>query len=139
VFLAHTVDAWEFQEEQFFQVAGGGGTVTSSVLRLAKDVFEKKFDPSRYNAYLFYASDGENASEDREAASGLLEELAGKINYTGYVQTDGSAYRPSETQMIELFRALHDKGLPAGAARLASVDDVWNAIREFFQDEAAAA
>jgi uncharacterized sporulation protein YeaH/YhbH (DUF444 family) len=136
VFLAHTVDAWEFQEEQFFQVAGGGGTVASSVLRLSKDMLEKRFDPSRYNAYLFYASDGENASEDREAAGALLEELAGKINFTGYVQTDGSAYRPSETQMIELFRALQDKGLAAASARLASMDDVWNAIREFFSEEA---
>jgi uncharacterized sporulation protein YeaH/YhbH (DUF444 family) len=106
------------------------------VLRLAKDMLEKRFDPSRYNAYLFYASDGENASEDREAAGALLEELAGKINFTGYVQTDGSAYRPSETQMIELFRALQDKGLAAASARLASMDDVWNAIREFFSEEA---
>ncbi len=128
VFLAHTVDAWEFQEEQFFQVAGGGGTVTSN-----------RYDPSRYNGYLFYASDGENASEDREAAGGLLANLAGKLNYTGYVQTDGSAYRPSETQMIELFRAIQQKGLAAGAARLASLDDVWNAIREFFREQAAAA
>ena len=138
VFLAHTVDAWEFQEDQFFQVAGGGGTVASSVLRLALDVLEKRYDPSRYNAYLFYASDGENASEDREAAGGLLTNLAGKLNYTGYVQTDGSAYRPSETQMIELFRLLSQKGLAAGAARLASIDDVWNAIREFFREQAAA-
>jgi uncharacterized sporulation protein YeaH/YhbH (DUF444 family) len=139
VFLAHTVDAWEFQEEQFFQVAGGGGTVTSSVLKLALEVLEQRYDPSRYNGYLFYASDGENASEDREAASELLANLAGKLNYTGYVQTDGSAYRPSETQMIELFRALQQKGLAAGAARLASMDDVWNAIREFFREQAAAA
>jgi hypothetical protein len=38
-----------------------------------------------------------------------------------------------------LFRAARDKGLAAGAARLASMDDVWNAIREFFRDEEAAA
>jgi hypothetical protein len=139
VFVAHTVDAWEFPEEQFFQVSGDGGTHASSAFRLCSEILNSRYDPARYNAYLFYASDGENASEDREAAGALLEELAGRINYTGYVQTDGSAYRPSETQMIELFRALHDKGLAAGSARLASMDDVWNAIREFFKDEAAAA
>jgi hypothetical protein len=122
------VEAWEFQEEQFFQVAGGGGTVASSVLRLAKDMLEKRFDPSRYNAYLFLCVGRRKRVEDREAAGALLEELAGKINFTGYVQTDGSAYRPSETQMIELFRALQDKGLAAASARLASMDDVWNAI-----------
>ena len=51
----------------------------------------------------------------------------------------GSAYRPSETQMIELFRAIREKGLAAGAARLASMDDVWNAIREFFREQAETA
>jgi len=30
VFLAHAVEAWEFSEEQFFQVSGDGGTVASS-------------------------------------------------------------------------------------------------------------
>ncbi|HEX5611597.1 MAG TPA: DUF444 family protein [Burkholderiales bacterium] len=136
VFVAHTVDAWEFPEEQFFQVAGGGGTVASSAFRLAEKVFEERYDPSRYNGYLFYASDGENASEDREAAGSTLAELAGKLNYAGYVQTDGTSYRPSETQMIELFSDLEHKGLPVGAARLASMDDVWNAIRTFFRDQA---
>jgi len=136
VFVAHTVEAWEFPEEQFFQVAGGGGTVASSAFRLAAEVFEQRYDPSRYNGYLFYASDGENASEDREAAASTLGDLAGKLNYAGYVQTDGTSYRPSETQMIELFGGLQQKGLPVGAARLASMDDVWTAIRAFFRDQA---
>lgn len=136
VFVAHTVDAWEFPEEQFFQVAGGGGTVASSAFKLATEVFEQRYDPSRYNGYLFYASDGENASEDREAAGSVLAELAGKLNYAGYVQTDGTSYRPSETQMIEIFGELQQKSLPVGAARLASMEDVWNAIRAFFRDQA---
>jgi uncharacterized sporulation protein YeaH/YhbH (DUF444 family) len=140
VFLAHAVEAWEFQEEQFFRVSGGGGTAASSAFRLAAEVLEKRFDPSRYNGYLFYASDGENASEDRQAAAASLEEIARELNYAGYVETDGgSAFRPRETQVAELFAELKGKGLPAGSARLASLDDVWNAIRGFFRDQASEA
>lgn len=135
VFLAHAVNAWEFQEEQFFQVSGGGGTVASSAFRLAREQLEARFDPSRYNAYLFYASDGENAAEDRASAAALLAELAADMNYIGYVETDGSRFRPQATEMSEIFAELQEKGLPVGAARLASLEDVWGAIRLFFREE----
>ena len=74
-FVAHTVDAWEFPEEQFFQVSGDGGTYASSAFRLARRYWNA-LRPGQYNAYLFYASDGENASADREAAADALRELA---------------------------------------------------------------
>jgi hypothetical protein len=135
VFVAHAVDAWEFQEEQFFQVSGGGGTMASSAFRLARAQLDARFDPSRYNAYLFYASDGENAAEDRASAAELLADLAADMNYIGYVETDGSRFRPKATEMSEIFAALQEKGLPVGAARLASLEDVWGAIRLFFRDE----
>ena len=138
-FVAHAVEAWEFQEEQFFQVSGGGGTTASGAFRLARGLLEKRYDPSRYNAYLFYASDGENASEDRDSAAAELGGLAAELNFTGYVETGGSAFHPRETQMAEVFAGLKDKGLPVGAARLGSLEDVWNAIRAFFRDQAQAA
>jgi uncharacterized sporulation protein YeaH/YhbH (DUF444 family) len=138
MFLAHAVDAWEFQEEQFFQVSGGGGTTASSAFRLAREQLEARFDPSRYNAYLFYASDGENAAEDRAGAAEALGGLAGDLNYVGYVETGGSGYRPKETEMATLFGELQAKGLPVGSARLASLEDVWNAIRTFFRDQEVA-
>ena len=33
VFVAHTVEAWEFAEAEFFQVSGSGGTVASAAFR----------------------------------------------------------------------------------------------------------
>src|SRR3954468_14509118 len=69
VFLAHAAQAWEFDESQFFQASSSGGTVTSTVARLALDVMSSRYDPSRYNVYFFYASDGENTAEDRSAAA----------------------------------------------------------------------
>ena len=40
VFVAHTIDAWEFNEEEFFQVRGEGGTKTATGLNKALQVLE---------------------------------------------------------------------------------------------------
>jgi uncharacterized sporulation protein YeaH/YhbH (DUF444 family) len=138
VFLAHAAQAWEFEESQFFEASSSGGTVTSSVARLALDVMTSRYEPSRYNVYFFYASDGENAAEDRDEARSSLGEIAGLVNYAGYLETGGVAtFRPRDTQLAELFTELKSGGLPVGTSHLASQDDVWGAIREFFTEQSA--
>ena len=136
VFLAHTTEAWEFNEEQFFQVAGTGGTTASSVFALAGKLLKSRYDAARYNSYLFYASDGENNSGDQQEASKRLAEIAELVNYAGFVEVGTSGFRTGPTQIAELFEALIEGGFAAGAARLASEDDLWAAIRQFFQDQA---
>jgi uncharacterized sporulation protein YeaH/YhbH (DUF444 family) len=137
LFLAHAGEAWEFDESQFFQASSSGGTVTSSVAKLALEVMQKRFDPSRYNTYFFYASDGENAAEDREPSRMLLAELTKLVNYAGYVETGGVAtFRPRETQLAETFAELKAQGAPVGVSQLGSQDDIWRAIREFFKEQA---
>ena len=137
VFLAHAAQAWEFDESQFFQASSSGGTVSSSVARLALDVMASRYDPSRYNVYFFYASDGENAAEDREEASGTLAEIAALANYAGYVETGGVAtFRPRDTQLAEIFSELKSRELPVGVSHLNAQEDVWRAIRAFFTEQA---
>jgi len=137
-FLAHAAQAWEFDESQFFQASSSGGTVTSSVARLALDVMGTRYDPGRYNVYFFYASDGENAAEDRDEARGTLADIARQVNYAGYVETGGVAtFRPRDTQLAEIFGEIKAAGMPVGTSHLASQDDVWNAIRAFFTEQAA--
>ena len=137
LFLAHAAEAWEFDESQFFQASSSGGTVTSGVAQLALEKMQTRFDPSRYNTYFFYASDGENAAEDRDESRALLGEIAGQVNYAGYVETGGIAtFRPRETQLAEVFAELKAGGAPVGTSHLGSQDDVWTAIRAFFTEEA---
>jgi sporulation protein YhbH len=137
VFLAHAGEAWEFEENQFFQASSSGGTVSSCVFNLALDVMKTRYDPSRYNVYFFYASDGENAAEDRASSMASLGKLAEQVNYAGYVETGGLAtFRPRETQLAEIFADMKAHGRPVGMSQLGSQDDVWRAIREFFREEA---
>ena len=136
-FIAHTTRAWEFSEAEFFQVNGMGGTMASTAFRLSRELLQEHYAPGRYNAYLFYASDGENFSEDRAAASLGLGELAALLNYMGYVETLPGVPRSLETEMHSLCAEQERRGLPLHSSILSKPDDVWAAIRTFFQHEAA--
>jgi uncharacterized sporulation protein YeaH/YhbH (DUF444 family) len=138
-FIAHAAEAWEFEESQFFQASSSGGTVSSCAFELAGELMRGRYDAGRYNQYLFYASDGENAAEDRSRSAAALRALGETLNYAGYVETGGVAtFRPRETQLAELFREMQAQGLPVGMAALGAQDDVWRAIREFFSAPAQA-
>lgn len=136
-FIAHTTRAWEFSEAEFFQVNGMGGTMASTAFRLSRELLQEHYAPGRYNAYLFYASDGENFSEDRGATSLALGELAALLNYMGYVETVPGVPRSLETEMHSLFAEQERRGLPLHSSILSRNDDIWAAIRTFFQHEAA--
>jgi hypothetical protein len=139
VFLAHAAQAWEFEESQFFQASSSGGTVTSSVGRLALEVMKTRYDPGRYNVYFFYASDGENAAEDRDEARASVREIAQQVNYAGYLETGGVAtFRPRDTQLAEMFAELKGRELPVGVSHLNAQEDAWRAIRAFLTEQAPA-
>ncbi|MDF3036593.1 MAG: hypothetical protein K0S28_1867, partial [Paucimonas sp.] len=131
-FIAHTTQAWEFAENEFFQVTGTGGTGASTAFRLARQMIETDYNPSNYNGYLFYASDGENFTEDRLAASESLGELTDMLNYIGYVETVPGTPRASETEMRMICAGLEKKDAAIGTCVLNAPEDVWKAIRQFF-------
>ncbi|QYF96165.1 DUF444 family protein [Massilia sp. PAMC28688] len=134
-FIAHTTHAWEFSEQEFFQVSGMGGTIASSAFRLVRELVHRELDPARDNIYMFYASDGENFTEDRAAATQLLGELAGVLNHIGYIETLPGSPRALETEMRRLCNDMERRGLPVSSSLLSSPDDVWRALRQFFSKE----
>jgi uncharacterized sporulation protein YeaH/YhbH (DUF444 family) len=137
-FIGHTVNAWEFSEAEFFQTSGTGGTMASSALKLSAELLQTRYDPARYNTYLFYASDGENATDDRDATTEALHKLAAELSYGGYVEI-----RPSgggiETEMANIVNAVRRNHPSIGYAPVSSQEDVWKALREFFVQQAGEA
>lgn len=133
-FLAHTAQAWEFAETEFFQVSGGGGTLASSAFRLVHSLLCEQYAAGDCNSYLFYASDGDNFTEDRSAAGAALGKLARMLNYLGYVETMPGLPRALSTEMRRLWQELERDGLPAANCVLAGDADIWRAIRQFFGD-----
>jgi len=138
VFVAHTVEAWEFAETEFFQVSGSGGTVASSVFRKISEIAAQRYDPSRFNIYVFYASDGANFRHDREAAQATLADLGEIVNYIGYVETASAAQQALSSETSMLFEQLEADIGVAGRYGLSTPESVWDAIRAFFSQQAHA-
>ena len=138
VFVAHTVEAWEFAEAEFFQVSGSGGTVASTAFRKVLEIATSRYDPGRFNSYVFYASDGANFHNDREAAQAALNELGAIANYVGYVETASVAQQPLQSETALLFEQLEAETHAAGRHALSSPESVWDAIRAFFTRRADA-
>ena len=138
VFIAHTMQAWQFEEEQFFQVRGEGGTRASGAFAMALDELRNHYSSAIYNSYLFYASDGENFPDDREASGQILNELGTLVNFLGYVEVSRRPHGGLNTEMGHLFKMLRTRGAPAGSYAIHNQDDIWPAIRAFFSEQAAA-
>ena len=139
VFVAHTTDAWEFNEADFFKVTGSGGTVASTGFAKVHELMQSRFNPASCNVYLFYASDGDNAADDRLLARSELEGIAKLARYAGYVEISAAAMRHSTSETFRLFEEIAAAGLPSGRFSIAGPDDVAAAVRHFFAADAQAA
>jgi uncharacterized sporulation protein YeaH/YhbH (DUF444 family) len=138
VFVAHTTEAWEFAEPDFFQVTGTGGTVASTGLNKVREIIDARFNPARHNIYLFYASDGDNSVGDHAEAHSALVDIANKACFSGYVEVASGLSRQLATETGRLFAEIASGGLPAASYVVNDFDDVWGAVRHFFTTEAHA-
>lgn len=136
VFVAHTTEAWEFNEEEFFKVSGSGGTVTSTGLEKVREIIAERYSPARYNIYLFYASDGDNYVDDRGPADAALRDLTESGNYCGYLEVSSGAQQNLATEVGRLFRDFADSGKPVGSFAIRELESIWDAVRHFFRHQA---
>jgi uncharacterized sporulation protein YeaH/YhbH (DUF444 family) len=138
VFVAHTTEAWEFTEPEFFQVSGTGGTVASTGFSKVHEIIDERYNPGRCNIYLFYASDGDNSVGDGSLAREMLKSIAEDACYTGYVEVSSGLSRQLATETGRLYAELAAAGFAAGSYALNDYDDVWGAVRHFFTAESKA-
>jgi sporulation protein YhbH len=125
VFLAHDVRAREVDEDTFFHRGASGGTVSSSVYRLALEVLSR-YPAAEYNAYAFHFTDGGNLTSDNPQALQAGEALAGRVNLFGYGEIHDTKRHPSP--LYEGFAVRpHTR-----AVVLRGREDVFRALVKFF-------
>lgn len=139
VFIAHTTQAWEFTEPEFFQVSGSGGTMASSGFGKISEIIAERFAAQQYNVYVYYASDGDNATSDAAAAREALAALVPETCFCGYVEVAAGLSRHLQTETGRLFGELAAAGAASESCALAEFDDVWGALRKFFSAQQDAA
>jgi uncharacterized sporulation protein YeaH/YhbH (DUF444 family) len=103
VYVWHDTVAAEVDEKRFYKYRYGGGTTCSSALKLISGMFDNRYDPSKWNIYLFYFTDGENWDGDNEV---FLETLKEKfhpraVNMNGIVQVMPWRYEGSLKHFLD--------------------------------------
>src|SRR6266705_1503352 len=72
VFIRHTDQAEEVDEETFFRSPATGGTLVSSALEAMRQIVVARYRPDDWNIYAAQASDGDNSYADGAATERLL-------------------------------------------------------------------
>jgi len=87
IFVRHTTEAQEVDENKFFYDRLSGGTEISSGLTLINEIIDSRFDISKTNIYVSQASDGENWDADNYNCFQLLKDkILPKVQYYAYIE-----------------------------------------------------
>jgi uncharacterized protein len=146
VFVRHTHEAEEVDEETFFFSRETGGTVISSALVKMLEIIKDRYPVSDWNIYAAQASDGENLPYDGPKCRRLLdEEIMPKCQYYAYVEIlderEASIFN-DPTNGAAQWRALRgiDEHWPNFAMkRIANRGDIYPVFRELFARQGATA
>ena len=87
VFIRHTHEAQEVDEQTFFYSTQSGGTVVSTALEEMRRIIEERYPSREWNIYAAQASDGDNVASDSERCISLLNERLMRLcQYFAYVE-----------------------------------------------------
>lgn len=140
VFLAHTTEAREVDEEQFFGRVESGGTKVSSVFEAVEDIQRDRYPADDWNIYVLHVSDGDNFTFDNQRALELIRRLTEFCSLVGYLEVDPgsssshklSKYYEEEAADLDGFVSAHatdDRALWPALRKFFAADDVEAAIR----------
>lgn len=97
VFIRHTSEAREVDEETFFNSRETGGTVVSTALAEMRRIVDERYPIDTWNIYAAQASDGDNYAGDSHTCLQLLsQEILPICQYFAYVEV----YDPRQAEIF---------------------------------------
>jgi uncharacterized protein len=133
VFIRHTDQAQEVDEDTFFNGTQAGSTKVLSALAKMHEIIDSRYPASRYNIFGAQASDGDSFGEDStESSMFLLSQLLPASRYFVYAEVGEAAARESSS----LWTAY--RGVESDHFNMATVtarDEVYPALAKLFQKE----
>tara|TARA_B100000674_G_scaffold237434_1_gene195059 strand:- start:169 stop:1341 length:1173 start_codon:yes stop_codon:yes gene_type:complete len=130
VFVAHTTEAKEVNEDDFFQRGSSGGTFISSGLEKSLEIINERYNPSSWNLYAFHGSDGENWVEDNNKAKIAMQKLIDVCQLAGYIQIVPDGDKVYGKEMAEVFSPLVTDNFKV--LKLGKKEDVWPQFSKLF-------
>jgi len=140
VFIRHTHEAQEVDEDTFFHSPETGGTVVSTALEEMRRVIAARYAPDSWNIYAAQASDGDNTSSDNELTVDLLARyLLPVCQYYAYLEVgrDGDHFPPGfmrrESDLWQVYQQLVESGAPMAMRKVTHRREIYPVFRELFQ------
>ncbi|MQW90299.1 YeaH/YhbH family protein [Sinorhizobium saheli] len=139
VFIRHTDEAGEVDENTFFYSKQSGGTVVSTALEEMLRVIQERYPAHEWNIYAAQASDGENISGDSERCASLLnDDLMRLCQYYAYVEiidereTEIFGTTDNGTSLWRAYRTVDGEWPNFQMTRIAKPADIYPVFRKLF-------
>jgi uncharacterized sporulation protein YeaH/YhbH (DUF444 family) len=145
VFIRHTHDAHEVDEQEFFYSRQSGGTIVSTALEKMLEIQRERYVTADWNIYAAQASDGYTQSGDaRHCVEILNEQIMPLCQYYAYIEIlderemEVFANEDSGAELWRAYRAAASLWPNFATKRIARPADIFPVFRELFKKSEAA-
>ena len=146
VFIRHTHQAQEVDEDTFFHSPETGGTVVSTALEEMRRVVAERYSPDAWNIYAAQASDGDNTASDNERTADLLVNvILPACQYYAYLEVgrDSEHFPPGfirrDSDLWQTYTEICRAGAPMAMRKVSHRRDIYPVFRELFARKQAPA
>jgi sporulation protein YhbH len=133
VFIAHTTEAREVTEHEFFNRVESGGTKVSSAFEAVTQIQHDRYPADDWNVYVLHVSDGDNFTADNQRTLELVRELTRVCSLVGYLEVRPGGGGPYKLSSFYKKEAQDLDGFVF--AQAADDRELWPALRKFFAKE----
>ena len=135
VFVRHTDNAEEVDEERFFHDRKTGGTVVLSALTLMSEIVKERFPTGEWNVYGAQASDGDAFGVDPERSRAFLEsDLLPVVRHFAYIEVSdrsgGGLSRAHRSTLGSAYARIEDERF--AMREVSERRDIYPVFRELF-------
>jgi uncharacterized sporulation protein YeaH/YhbH (DUF444 family) len=133
VFIRHTDEAQEVDEDTFFNGTQAGSTRVLSALAKMNEIIDARYPASHYNIFGAQASDGDSFGADSSESSGyLLSQLLPLTRYFVYAEVGGGPGQGA-TSLWNAYQSIENERF--NMATVSARSEVYPALAKLFQKE----
>lgn len=145
VFIRHTHDAQEVDEQEFFYSRQSGGTIVSTALDMMLEIQKARYASADWNIYAAQASDGYTQSGDaRRCVEMLNTDIMPLCQYYAYIEIlderemEVFASDDSGAELWRAYRTVAESWGNFATKRISKPADIFPVFRELFKKTEAA-
>jgi uncharacterized protein len=135
VFIRHTHQAEEVDEETFFRSTATGGTQVSSALEVMRKIVAERYPAADWNIYGAQASDGDNDYSDNAITQRLLTtSILPASQYFAYLEVgETGSFRSSATSLWALYEHIRAANPLLSMRKVSHRSEIFPVFQDLFQ------